>query len=143
MSADLLGTLRLVHRVTGFLVTLSPAELTDIAAGRLSLKLDKPRLPDPGERTDVDVPPPSPPPTADEVLVRAAAELRTLDSTDAGIAYLKGLKVNGKALAKNDVLTLAGLLGLTLARSVTKGDATDKVLRHAIGNRRSYAGLTP
>jgi hypothetical protein len=137
MSADLMGMLKLVHQVTGFLVRLSPQQLTGIADGRVKLVVGS-----------GPTPPGAPPvePTKDSSgadPVEIAATLRRQETVDAGLAYLDGFKVANKKLVKADLLAIAKELKLTLPASITAANAKRKLLEHAIGARKKYAGLAP
>lgn len=65
--------------------------------------------------------------------------LRTLDTLDAGRAYLDGLR-----LSKDDLVAIAAVADdalASLARRGTKAAAVDLILNQAIGARRKYQGL--
>jgi hypothetical protein len=158
MSADLMGMLKLVHHVTGFLIRLSPQQLTGLADGRLTLAVDRP-LPEarqplvpatlPAQRADPparpgDVGPPASAAEAPKAdFAEIAGTLRQHESIDAGLAYLDGFRAGGKKLAKADLLAIGRELQLTLPASITAANAKRKLLEHAIGARKKYAGLAP
>jgi hypothetical protein len=169
MSGDLIGVLKLVHRVTGFLIHLSPQQLAAIAAGDLTLAVNaedphrsasaapSPQVAaaDPGSESVGAAPVPTqrpeprtPRPESVPVLPGAdyaeiAGTLRGQQTVDDGLAFLDGIKVGGKKLAKADLLAIGKELQLTLPASVTVANAKRKLLEHAIGARRKYAGLAP
>jgi hypothetical protein len=137
MSADLMGMLKLVHQVTGFLVRLSPQQLTGIADGRVKLVVGS--APKPPDTPPVELAKDSS--GADPVEI--AATLRRQETVDAGLAYLDVIRVGNKKLVKADLLAIAKELKLTLPASITAANAKRKLLEHAIGARKKYAGLAP
>jgi hypothetical protein len=138
VSADLVGMVKLVHQVTGFLVRLSPQQLSGLADGRLSLAVnaaaEPPETP-PGKRPEAGA--------SGADFAEIAEALRGQETIDDGLAYLDGVKVGGKKLAKADLLAVGKELQLTLPASSTVANAKRKLLEHAIGARRKYAGLAP
>ena len=155
MTTDLLGVVRLVHRVTGVLVRLTPRQLTDLADGRLSLSIGG--APEPPADS---VPPPLDRPaqaqsrrtsaggpasvdTTGVDYAEIAATLREQDTVNDGLAYFNGLKIRGRKPLKVDLLAIAKQLNLTLPPSVKNADAITKMVNHAIGNRRKFEGLRP
>ena len=155
MTADLIGLVRLMHRVTGVLVRLTPRQLADLAEGHLSLtvgdakeppmessvaQLDKPaesqaRRASAAGVASVD--------SASGEYAKIAAVLRGQGSVNDGLAYLNELKINGKRLVKPDLLAVAKELNLTLPPKTLKADAITKIVNHAIGNRKKFEGLRP
>ncbi|WP_033340376.1 hypothetical protein [Catenuloplanes japonicus] len=92
-------------------------------------------------------PKPGPPPAkaasavktvmSDEEAASIAATLRTFETEVEGLAYLD--RVARKVDARKAV---AAALGIEGTRSMTKDPLTTVILRHAIGARRTFAGLS-
>lgn len=161
MNLDLTGTVRLLHRVFGFLAQQSAEQLVEIADGRRRIV---------SISDDQAVPVPAPPVAAAPVapaqrpgtarsrtatkpkpavvldLAEAdyadvAAELRSRDSVDSGIEYLETLKLRGRKPKQADLVEVGRHLGLTLAKNTTIPVAKRKLVEHAIGARKKYADL--
>jgi hypothetical protein len=154
MTVDALGLLRIVHRVTGFLIGLSPAQLTGLAEGRISLGIADDASLDPvpqrsrqevaRDRSSRPAPARAPVPGGEAVdYAEIAAMLRKQDTEEDGLAYLQAIRPRGRKPIKSDLIAVAKELNLTLPASVTVADATRRLLNHAIGNRRKYEGLRP
>ncbi|MEU4240525.1 hypothetical protein [Actinoplanes sp. NPDC026619] len=154
MAVDMVGTIRLLHRVFGFLTGLSADELKDVAEGRRDLLLDGP--PRPGS-TPAGVPvqvrvPANPaagkPKRADVVAPddaeyeEIAAKLRGFTTLVDGETYLKGLRLRGRKPLKADLVRLGSQMGLTLSESATVADLQGRLVNHAIGAKKKYAGLS-
>jgi hypothetical protein len=160
---DVIGTVRLLHRVFEFLAQQSPERLSSIADGRCRLALSEAgSLPGASSPT-AEATPVQEPPSAPVVLPRArkapprrtvaaagdeavdysaiATELRARESVDAGVAYLGDLRIRGRRPGKNDLIGIGKEMGLTLPKSIAIATATRRLVDHAIGARRKYAGL--
>jgi hypothetical protein len=157
VSADLIGVVRLVHRLTGFLVRLTPRQLTELAEGRLTLTVGDP-ADQPTEFASLPAQPDKPArgqaerpsrgrPVADDPAdvdyAEIAAMLRKQNTVNDGYTYLAGLRMRGKKPLKRDLVAIAKELNLTLPGAITVVEATNKLVNHAIGNRRKYDGLRP
>ncbi len=158
MNLDLLGTVRLLHKVFGFLSQQTAEQLAEIADGRRRISLALPSDP-PATAPKAEAGPQKPSPRKASAPARStpadaidaapdgtdyneiAAELRSQDSVDAGVVYLRGLKVGGKKPTKADLIGIGRAMGLTLPKSVTVPVASRKLIEHAIGARKKYAGL--
>jgi hypothetical protein len=169
VSVDLMNTVRLLHKVLGFLVQQPAEYLVDIAEGRRSLRLDDasadsqpPALP--AEPPSVPAVTPTTPrqPTAaskatrpkatasrtpavahaDADFAAVAADLKALDSVDDGLAFLEGLRIGGRKPTKADLQQIGAAMGLTVPKSATNPQAIRKLLDHAIGAKKKYAGLS-
>lgn len=160
---DVIGTVRLLHRVFEFLAQQSPERLSGIAEGRCRLALSeadsspgassaRPEATPQGEPSFVQAGVPKarkapPRRTATAAGTEAvdysaiATELRARESVDAGVAYLGDLRVRGRKPGKDDLIGIGREMGLTLPKSVTIATATRRLVDHAIGARRKYAGL--
>jgi hypothetical protein len=160
MSVDLLKTVRLLHRVFGFLAQETAEHLDEITEGRrrlMSISSD-----DSVRATTVGPPTPSPTVTPearlprarngkarsapdqapDEDYARFAEELRAQESEEAGAAFLASARLAGRKLRKSDLIKLGEHLSLTLTNSSTVPEMTRKLVGRAIGARKKYAGLT-
>ncbi|MFI5937005.1 hypothetical protein [Actinoplanes sp. NPDC051494] len=135
MTVDLIGTVRLLHRVFAFLAEQSDDQLADLAAGRATLTA-APAAP---ERPTVVPAQARPPATTDYAGIAAA--LRDQESVNDGVAYLESLRVRGKKPTKQDLIAIAAEMGLTLAPATRNPDMIRKLTDHAVGARRKYAGL--
>jgi hypothetical protein len=145
MTVDLMGTIRLLHRVLGFLTELSAKDLTDIADGRRALRLElstKERVPEQGPTTSTDPPPKVVDIPDGPAFGEIAATLRGFGDVGEGAAYLSGLRVRGKKPVKADLIKLGAEMGLTLSDNMRVADLQSRLVNHAIGARKKYAGLT-
>lgn len=166
MSVDLLRTVRLLHRVLGFLAQESPETLADIADGRRRLTTveeeraaapvpaqtvrtedpDESESPDgrrtgaTGRRTTRTAP--AAPAGSDADFAEIADALRSQESTGDGETFLRGLRVRGRKPHKADLILIGRHLGLTLPRSATVEQMHRKLVERAIGARKKYAGLS-
>lgn len=157
MNVDLLGTIRLLHRVLGFLAQQPADRLLDIADGRRQLLLS-----DPSTHDDVAASPGGPVaepvrrvtseprrttrPAASNVAPDAdaaevVAKLRSLSGVDEGIAYLAGLRP-GKKLLKVDLLQWCAAADLEVSSKTNNAELERKLLEHTIAARKKYAGLS-
>ncbi len=164
MTVDVLSTVRLLHKVFEFLVQQSPERLSGIAEGRCHLTLvevaepqqdlrapaqrvvpPEPAVPEPAAVPKARAPrsrSARPPATAEAVDYGAiAAELRSRQTVDAGSAYLDDLRLRGRRALKDDLIGVGRAMGLTLPKTVSMADARRKLVDHAIGARKKYAGL--
>jgi len=167
VSVDLLNTIRLLHKVLGFLAQ-QPAEfLVDIAEGRRRLSLGdaepvpltdnspvrslsdatsmvRPRQTAVGQTTTAKAREvrATRPPRDDVDYAAIATDLRALDNVDRGLAYLEDLRIGGRKPTKADLQQIAAAMGLTVPKSATNQQVVRKLLDHAIGARKKYAGLS-
>ncbi|WP_305786597.1 hypothetical protein [Symbioplanes lichenis] len=151
MTMDLTSTVKLLHRVFEFLASRSAAQLTDLATGRATLDLAAVTDGSPGQDVAADSPAKDvgAGSSAKNPLVGAQgdysaiiAELRGQPSVADGAAYLNKLQLNGRKATKADLIALAAAAGLTLPPATLKSDAVRKLVEHAIGTHRKYAGLS-
>ncbi|WP_306209015.1 hypothetical protein [Actinoplanes sp. RD1] len=167
MTIDLTSTVKLLHRVFEFLATQSATQLSDLAAGRSTLTavaaaapVAEPAAPvaEPAPaggsvvraggpvggpaRHPVPGPVPGAVPEAGADFSAIIAELRGQPSAADGTAYLNKLQLNGKKATKADLIAVAAAAGLTLQPATLKSDAVRKLVEHAIGTHRKYAGLS-
>jgi hypothetical protein len=158
VNLDLVGTVRLLHRVFGFLAQQSAEQLADIAEGRrriVSVSDDSARPATVAVTSVVQAPAP---PTArsrtataprakqvsdliDGDYAEVAAELRRRDTVDDGTEYLDGLKLRGRKPKQADFLEIGRQMGLTLPKSTSIPVAKRRLVEHAIGARKKYADL--
>lgn len=161
MTVDLLGTIRLLHRVLGFLAQQPAERLLDIADGRRQLLLSDPAAPCQSAGPAAD---PTPEPVhrsapeprgssrvrarsgartaetgADDVEV--VAKLRSLNDVDEGIAYL-ATRRPGKKLLKADLLRWCAAADLEISPKTSNADLERKLLEHTIAAKKKYAGLS-
>ena len=146
---DLVGVVRLFHHVLGFLTQLSATELKDVAEGRRGLRLDGTTSPESA------APRFEPTPRARSAARRSAAagddvdyaeiaaKLRACATVDEGAAYLDGLRLRGRKRRKGDLVRVGAEMGQTLKEdSQTDRELVKRLVDHAIGAKRKYAGLT-
>ena len=159
MAGDLQGLLRLVHQVTGFLIRLSPDQLTGIADGRIPLAVGSTSLlTSPSPAASQGKTSAAPRPQADarrssggaaaaittELCTETVATLRKQETTNDGYTYLAGVRVAGKALTVADLRVLAAELDIReLPSKLTKAKLTDLLVDRAIGAQKRHAGLKP
>lgn len=152
MSVDLLTTVRLLHKVLGFLVQQSPEHLQDIADGRKALELTDPDRPS----AQVDARP-MPPVSqqapaqqtvrqtsavnSDKEFAEIAGRLRGFASVDEGADYLANLRLGGKKARKADLVKVGAEMGLTLSDRAGLPELHRRLIDHAIGAKKKYAGL--
>jgi hypothetical protein len=144
VSADLIGALRLIHSVTGFLVRLTPAQLKDVAEGRLQLSVGAAVESHAPVATQKAPEAPRLTPVPEDQFAEIAAMLRKQETVNDAISYLKSVRIGGKPISRAQLADVAGQVGLTMGRSgTTKPNAIDRIVRHVIGNRVQYEGLRP
>ncbi|AGL19373.1 hypothetical protein [Actinoplanes sp. N902-109] len=167
MSVDLIATVKLLHKVFEFLAQQTSADLADLVSGRsrLAMTTEAAEVAQPAAPSLPQEAPaaPSGPPTsvapkkpaarrrtpaklsdtspADAVFPGIAAKLREQESVNEGARYLDGIRVNGRKLTKNHLIAIGQEMGLTLPRSGNNPDRIKKLVEHATGARRRYAGL--
>lgn len=161
MNVDLLGTIRLLHRVLGFLAQQPVETLLDVAEGRRQLLLSDPTAPsEPADPSAAPAPEPvrrsapqprgsSPvrtPPVGRAAGINAddaevVAKLRSLSDVDEGIAYLAALRP-GRKLLKADLRRWCATADLEISPKANNVDLERKLLEHTIAAKKKYAGLT-
>jgi hypothetical protein len=161
VNVDLLGTIRLLHRVLGFLAQQPAERLLDIADGRRQLLLSDSASPsearDPstaviGQAVEHSAAEPrrSPRartrpvektagPSADDAEV--VATLRSFNDVEEGIAYLAARRP-GKKLLKADLLGWCEAADLEVSPKTSNADLERKLLAHTIAAKKKYAGLS-
>jgi hypothetical protein len=160
VNVDLLGTIRLLHRVLGFLAQQPAERLLDIADGRRQLLLSDPAAP--SEPAGPSAAPASEPvrrsaPERGSSRVRTrpigtiaetdaddaevVANLRSLSDVDEGITYLAALRP-GKKLLKGDLLRWCAAADLEISPKTSNADLERKLLEHTIAAKKKYAGLS-
>ncbi|MFI1987833.1 hypothetical protein [Actinoplanes sp. NPDC020271] len=160
MNIDLITTLKLLHKVLGFLVQQAPEHLRDIAEGQKTLSLAQPetishREPEVPATLPENVPSngssnqPEPRKsrtrTAEDHetdFTAVAARLRNFSSIEQGAEYLAGLKANGRRITKSSLVRIGAEMGLTLREGEGWGQLQQRLVNHAIGAKKKYAGLT-
>jgi hypothetical protein len=161
VNVDLLGTIRLLHRVLGFLAQQPAERLLDIADGRRQLLLSDPAAPaEPADPSAAPAPEPvrrSAPESRGPSRVRTrpvgktagtnpedaevVANLRSLGDVDEGLAYLTALRP-GKKLLKADLLRWCAAADLAISPKTSNADLERKLLEHTIAAKKKYAGLS-
>jgi hypothetical protein len=161
VNVDLLGTIRLLHRVLGFLAQQPAERLLDIADGRRQLLLSD--LAAPSEPAGPSAAP-APEPVRRSALeprgsshvrtrpvgkavgtnaedAEVVAKLRSLSDVDEGIAYLAALRP-GKKRLKADLLRWCAAADLEISPKASNADLERKLLEHTIAAKKKYAGLS-
>ncbi|HWS35951.1 MAG TPA: hypothetical protein VN408_24840 [Actinoplanes sp.] len=144
MNVDLVITVKLLHRVFGFLAGQSAAQLRDIADGRTGLALAGEAVPEKVPPQSVPRPAPSPRPVVPAVDADYTAiveRLRSFDSVQEGAAYLGDIRPGGKRVTKVGLLKIGAEMGLVLREKDTVDQLRQRLVNHAIGARKKYAGL--
>jgi len=161
VNVDLLGTIRLLHRVLGFLAQQPAERLLDIADGRRQLLLSDPAFhSEPADRSTAPVAEPvrpsaSEPRGSSRVRTRpvgkaagahaddaeVVAKLRSFSDVEEGIAYLAALRPGKKPL-KADLLGWCAAADLEISPKTSNADLERKLLEHTIAAKKKYAGLS-
>jgi hypothetical protein len=161
VNVDLLATIRLLHRVLGFLTLQSAEDLLDLADGRRQLLLSDPPPragsadPSTGQVIAPIRPSTAEPRVSSRTRTRAAsttvvaktdeaevvAKLRSFSDIEEGVAYLAALRP-GKKLLKADLLEWCAAAGLEISPKTSNVDLERKLLEHTIAAKKKYAGLS-
>lgn len=161
MSVDLVTTMRLLHKVFGFLADQSADQLRNIAEGRASLALTSGKAHDPqpaAEQPTVAIvassakgrtpsskatktAKPANGTLSDEEVASIASRLRGFSSVDDGASYLAELRIGRRPATKAHLIKVGAELGLSLSSSSTLPQLQQRLINHAIGAKQKYAGL--